>query len=139
MKKISKKVQILQKKFNIHRKTVKFRVKVCKIKFGKYASEHWTLTVDKNVIYIKNKHAFSCSLQNWRNVWNGKIEVFYPMGHIAHLRNQFKSINTYSQSYDDLKKLSSSFWYLNDPLMLNQRKLYVKLRPNWLGGSGEHF
>ena len=23
-----------------------------------------------------------------------------PMGHIAHVRNQFKSINTFAQSYD---------------------------------------
>ena len=24
-----------------------------------------------------------------------------PMGHIAHLRNQFKSMNTFAQSYDN--------------------------------------
>ena len=30
-----------------------------------------------------------------------KINNKRPMGHIAHLRNQFKSMDTFEQSYDD--------------------------------------
>ena len=39
------------------------------------------------------------------------------MDHIARLRNQFKSINTFAQSYDDLEreKRSSPFGSLNGP------------------------
>ena len=44
------------------------------------------------------------------------------MGYIAHLRNQFKAINTFEKSYDYIitlirrvKTLLSPFWELNGP------------------------
>ena len=56
------------------------------------------------------------------NAYNSvKMNNKRPMGHIAHVRNQFKSINTFAQSYDyeREKKLIISF-------LIFERYLYAK-------------
>ena len=84
----------------------------------------------------------------------GNTEMIYvqilnrrPMGHIAHLWNQFKSINTSEKSYDYIKTLIrrgkkpsalSLFWELNglwSPSLKNN--LCLKFGWNWSSGSGE--
>ena len=52
------------------------------------------------------------------------------MGHINHLRKQFKSINTYDYIITLIKRrkkniINFNFW------------LYAKIGWNWLSGSGE--
>ena len=79
--------------------------------------------------------------------WNKR-----PMGHIAHRRNQFKSINTFAQSYDRLyhkidwgKKTSSIYDYNTGPYIcktlspFHPKMLYVKFGRIWLNGSEEDF
>ena len=71
------------------------------------------------------------------------------MGHIAHLRNQYKSINTFAQSYDYIMTLIWSgkidhllldnwiFLICKTFSPLHQRLLCVKFHWNWLSGSWE--
>ena len=49
-----------------------------------------------------------------------QIFIKRPMGHIAHLRNQFKSMNTFEQSYDHI-------YYESGPVV--QEKIF-KFREN---------
>ena len=66
-----------------------------------------------------------------------------PMGHIAYLRKQFKSIITYDYIIKLIKRrkkyivnfmrMYSFFIWTN----LNPRMLYAKFGWNWLSGSGE--
>ena len=69
-----------------------------------------------------------------------------PMGHIAHLRKQFKSINTYDYIITLIKRRKNNIIYfmrifcffiwriLNSP---HQRMLCAKIGWNWRSGSGE--
>ena len=69
-----------------------------------------------------------------------------PMGHIAHLRKQFKSIKTYDYIIMLIKRRKNNIIYfmrnfcffiwriLNPP---HQRMLCAKIGWNWLSGSGE--
>ena len=69
-----------------------------------------------------------------------------PMGHIAHLRKQFKSINTYDYIITLIKRRKNNIIYfmriycffiwriLNPP---HPRMLCAKIGWNWLSGSGE--
>ena len=63
-----------------------------------------------------------------------------PMGHIAHLRKQFKSINTYDYIITLIKRRKKYkpydnllFFHLNPHPMM----LCAKIGWNWLSGSGE--
>ena len=61
------------------------------------------------------------------------------MGHIAHLRKQFKSINTYDYIITLIKRRKKTlydnllFFHLNP----HPRMLCAKIGLNWLNGSGE--
>ena len=70
-----------------------------------------------------------------------------PMGYIAHLRKQFKSINTYDfQNVDEEKKKPiiyfmriECFFVWTNLNPLHSRMFCAKFGWNWLSGSGEHF
>ena len=51
-------------------------------------------------IYVKILHKEMSYLVNVSSCCFFFIQNKRPMGHIAHLRNQFKSINTFELSYD---------------------------------------
>ena len=83
------------------------------------------------------------------NVYSTKlINNKRPMGHIAHLRKQFKSINTYDYIIALIKRRKNNIIYfmriycffiwriLNLP---HPRMLCAKIGWNWLSGSGEEF
>ena len=53
------------------------------------------------------------------------------MGHVAHKRNQFQSINTYAQSYDYTIKL------IKRKKTLPPLCFYIKFGWNWASDSGE--
>ena len=67
------------------------------------------------------------------------------MGHIAHLRKQFKSINTYGYIIRLIKRKTNHYYlyenymvlHLNNLNPLHPKMLCAKLCWNWLSGSGE--
>ena len=66
-----------------------------------------------------------------------------PMGHIAHLTKQFKSINTYDYIITLIKKINFMriYWFFvwkKTPInSLHPRLLCAMIVWNWLSGSGE--
>ena len=83
----------------------------------------------------------------WDNKSNANLNKRH-MGHIAYLKNQFKSTNTFARSYDCIilliwrgENLSSPF-YTQMVLIcktvspLHQSMLYAKFGFNWPNGSG---
>ena len=75
-----------------------------------------------------------------------QIQNKRPMGHIAHLRKQFKSINTYDDTITLIKRRKKPHYYLseNKSVLLwtklnhiHRRMLCAKFGWNWPSGSGE--
>ena len=65
-----------------------------------------------------------------------------PMGHIAHLREQFKSINTYDYVITLIKRRKKtllSLWQLNGSLFNKIESHSPKFGWNWPHGSEEDF
>ena len=75
----------------------------------------------------------------------GSITNKSPMGHIAHLRKQFKSINTYDHTITLIKRKKNHIYFLRiewfsiwtNLISLHPRMLYAKIGWNWPSGSGE--
>ena len=67
-----------------------------------------------------------------------------PMGHIAHLNKQLKSINTYdyiitliNRRKKNIIKLMIIYWFFKKLESLSSKDACAKIDWNWLSGSGE--
>ena len=88
-------------------------------------------------------------MQNWRGLYVRVIGKWVknkrPMGHIAHLRKQFKSINTYDYIKMLIKRRKKTinfmriYWFFiwTNLNPLHPRMLCAKFGWNWPSGSGE--
>ena len=109
-----------------------------------------------NIAFCKYYYTKHCIVKMSPNKWNipewdvkpKTKQNKRPMGHIAHLRKQFKSINTYDYIITLIKRRKKPiinfiriyfFFIWRNLNLLHPKMLCAEIGWNWLSGSGEDF